>query len=108
MRWHYLLQRPIPNRSLTDWVAEDIGTPEPNGATFTLKVDDLDYVAGSNVTGVGNWAVTFVPRGTTTAQSLRGYDAENGVRFGWASERAALLGSVSSLRIGVRPTRSDT
>ena len=51
------------------WVAEDIGTPEPNGATFTLQVDDLDYVAAGNVTGVANWAVTFIPRGTTTAQS---------------------------------------
>jgi hypothetical protein len=54
---------------LEGWVAEVIGTPEPNGATFTLEVADSDYASGSNVTGVANWAVTFVPRGTTTAQS---------------------------------------
>jgi len=44
------------------WIAEDLGTPDPNGATFTLKVQDLDYVLQNSATGVANWAVTFIPR----------------------------------------------
>jgi hypothetical protein len=33
-------------------------------------------------------------------QANKSDDAANDVRFGWASERAALLGSVSPLRVG--------
>jgi hypothetical protein len=51
------------------WVSEDIGTPEPNGADFTVIVADSSYSSGSNETGVANWAVTFIPRGSTTSQS---------------------------------------
>jgi hypothetical protein len=57
------------NLPFLGWVAEDIGTPEPNGATFTLKVADSSYASGSNETSVANWALTFIPRGTTTVQS---------------------------------------
>ena len=53
----------------TGWNPEDIGTPEPNGATFTLMVADSSYSTGNNETGVANWAVTFIPRAPTTAQS---------------------------------------
>jgi hypothetical protein len=53
----------------TGWNAEDIGTPEPNGATFTLRVADSDYSTGTNETSVANWALTFIPRAPTTAQS---------------------------------------
>jgi hypothetical protein len=31
--------------------------------------EDDKYVAGSNETGVANWALTFIPRAPTTAQS---------------------------------------
>ena len=51
------------------WNAENIGTPESNGATFTLQVADSDYSTGTNETGVANWALTFIPRAPTTAQS---------------------------------------
>lgn len=51
------------------WVAEDLGTPDPNGATFTLKVQDLDYLLQNSQTGVAFWAVTFIPRTGTTWNS---------------------------------------
>jgi hypothetical protein len=51
------------------WSAENIGTPQQSGATFTFQVRDASYSSSSNVTSVGNWALTFIPRGTTTAQS---------------------------------------
>lgn len=51
------------------WSAEAVGTPQPNGASFTLKVADASYSSSSNVTGVANWALTFIPRGSTRAQS---------------------------------------
>jgi hypothetical protein len=54
--------------TFTGWNALDIGTPEPNGATFTLMVADKDY-STSNATTVANWAVTFIPRGATNGQS---------------------------------------
>jgi hypothetical protein len=57
------------NQPFLGWVAEDIGTPEPNGATFTLEVADSSYASGSNETSVANWALTFIPRGTTTVES---------------------------------------
>jgi hypothetical protein len=58
-----------PSLQFTGWNAADIGTPEPNGAAFTLNVADANYSSSSNVTGVANWALTFIPRGTTRAQS---------------------------------------
>ena len=52
------------------WVAENIGTPDPNGATFSIVVADSSYSSFNNVTSVANWAITFIPRGTSnTAQS---------------------------------------
>jgi hypothetical protein len=58
-----------PAQAFNGWNAEDIGTPEPNGATFTLNVADASYSSSSNVTGVANWALTFIPRGGTNQQS---------------------------------------
>ena len=58
-----------PDLDFTGWNAEAIGTPQPNGATFTLEVADSNYASGTNETGVANWAVTFIPRGTTTVNS---------------------------------------
>jgi hypothetical protein len=49
------------------WAAEDLGTPEPNGATFTLNVVDTSYPL--NLTSVQNWALTFIPRGSTSQDS---------------------------------------
>ena len=57
------------SQPFTGWNAEDIGTPQPSGATFTLTVADSSYSTGSNETGVANWALTFIPRAPTTAQS---------------------------------------
>ena len=58
-----------PSLDFSGWNAEDIGTPQPSGAAFTLMVADSSYSSGNNVTVVENWAVTFIPRGTTTRQS---------------------------------------
>ena len=55
--------------TFNSWNAQDIGTPEPNGATFTLMVADSSYSSLNNITGVANWALTFIPRGATTQQS---------------------------------------
>ena len=55
--------------TFTDWSAENLGTPDPNGATFALAVTDLDYVAQNSATGIANWAVTFIPRVGTTLSS---------------------------------------
>jgi len=48
------------------WVAENIGTPQPNGATFSIVVADSSYSSVNNVTNVANWAITFIPRGSST------------------------------------------
>jgi hypothetical protein len=58
-----------PAVSFNSWNAQDIGTPQPNGADFTLMVADSSYSSFNNVTGVANWALTFIPRGATTQQS---------------------------------------
>lgn len=50
------------------FAAENIGTPQPNGASFQLSVTDSGYSA-SNQTGIGNWALTFIPRSPTAPQS---------------------------------------
>lgn len=55
--------------TFNDWSAEDLGTPDPNGATFALMVTDLDYASQNNTTGIANWAVTFIPRAGTTLSS---------------------------------------
>ena len=57
-----------PDQRFDGWNAEDIGTPEPNGANFTLMVTDSSYDLG-NQTGIANWALTFIPRGSTTELS---------------------------------------
>src|SRR5215831_10955538 len=51
------------------WNAVDLGTPQPNGANFTLMVADSSYASGTNQTGVANWALTFIPRSGTSQQS---------------------------------------
>jgi hypothetical protein len=51
------------------WNAMAVGTPQANGATFELYVADSSYSSGSNVTGVANWALTFIPRAGTSQQS---------------------------------------
>ena len=58
-----------PSKDFEGWSVEDIGTPQPNGATFTLKVKDAAWSASLNPTTIENWALTFIPRGDTTAQS---------------------------------------
>ena len=58
-----------PDTTFSGWNAVDIGTPQPGGATLTVTVADASYSSSSNVTGVANWALTFIPRGTTRAQS---------------------------------------
>ena len=50
------------NVDFQGFVTESLGTPDPNGANFTLMVTDLDYGAQNNATGIANWAVTFLPR----------------------------------------------
>ena len=57
------------SQSFNGWNAEDIGTPQPNGASFSLVVADSSYSSGNNQTGIANWALTFIPRAPTTAQS---------------------------------------
>ena len=57
------------SQPFNSWNAEDIGTPQPNGASFSLVVADSSYSAGNNQTGIANWALTFIPRAPTTAQS---------------------------------------
>jgi hypothetical protein len=57
-----------PALLFSGWKARVIGSPQPNGAAFTLNVADSDY-SKVNQTGVANWAVTFIPRGSTKAPS---------------------------------------
>lgn len=45
-----------------------VGTPEANGADFAVVVKDNGY-GPANQTSIGHWALTFIPRGTTTDQS---------------------------------------
>lgn len=49
--------------------AEDIGTPDSSGASFTLNVTDSGYNSTSNATSIGNWALTCIPRSPTTVSS---------------------------------------
>lgn len=51
------------------WSPETVGTPQTNGAAFNLSVTDAGYNSANNATSIGNWAVTFVPRSPTTADS---------------------------------------
>lgn len=57
-----------PGATFDGWDAEAIGTPVAAGATFTLAVQDYSY-SSTNQTRVANWALTFIPRGTTSQQS---------------------------------------
>lgn len=47
--------------TFTGWNAEGVGTPQPSGASFSLNVMDAGYSV--NQTSIGNWALTFIPRG---------------------------------------------
>jgi hypothetical protein len=60
-------------RPWSGWVAEEIGQPEPNGATFTINVVDSSYAV--NQTSIQNWALTFLPRGETPQASPFGNNA---------------------------------
>src|SRR5215831_21355233 len=51
------------------WNAQNLGTPQPNGASFTLMVADANYSSGNNQTSVATWALTFIPRSGTSQQS---------------------------------------
>ena len=50
-------------QTFNNWTAEAVGTPQPSGANFTIKVADAAYSSGSYETTVANWALTFIPRG---------------------------------------------
>jgi hypothetical protein len=63
--------------NFTGFVAENLGTPDPNGATFALMVTDLDYAAQNSATGIANWAVTFIPRGDDTTVSSPTSNSKN-------------------------------
>jgi hypothetical protein len=58
-----------PAGTFNGWNAVNMGTPQPSGAAFTLMVADSSYSSSSNVTGVANWALTFIPRAGTSQQS---------------------------------------
>ena len=49
--------------------AEAVGTPQPSCAAFQLNVTDEGYNSTTNVTSIGNWALTFIPRSPTTQDS---------------------------------------
>ncbi len=58
------------SQQFPNWAAANLGTPEPNGASLAVTVADSSYSSSGNVTGVGNWAITFIPRGANaTSQS---------------------------------------
>ena len=52
-----------PPKPWGGWNAVDIGTPVSSGAALTVNVIDSNYPV--NQTVVKNWALTFLPRGTT-------------------------------------------
>lgn len=52
----------------TGWNPVTVGTPQSGGATFTLAVTDNGHSA-ANPSSIGNWALTFIPRGSTGAAS---------------------------------------
>ena len=56
------------NSAFNTWSAENVGTPQPAGAPFSIGVTDLGW-SSSNQTGIANWALTFIPRGATNGAS---------------------------------------
>ena len=56
-----------PPQPFSGWNAVDVGTPDPNGAVFSLNVIDANYPSGQ--TSVANWALTFIPRPGTSQAS---------------------------------------
>ena len=84
-----------PDSSFSGWNAESIGTPQPSGAAFTLIVADSNYASGSNETGIGNWALTFIPRAGTSQQSPFG-NSQNTI----ASSGATNNDGVFTLNLG--------
>jgi hypothetical protein len=55
------------HQSFSGWTSQNVGTPQPSGAAFSLNVVDSSYTA--NQTSIGNWALTFIPRSPTTQDS---------------------------------------
>jgi len=88
-----------PSLDFSGWNAEDIGTPQPSGAAFTLMVADSSYSSGNNVTVVVNWAVTFIPRGTTTRQSPFGNNQNTITGSGAANNNGVFTLNLGNVKI---------
>src|SRR5215207_4543650 len=59
---------------LNGWNQADLGTPDNNGATFSLTVKDSNPQAA---TAIQSWALTSIPRLPTTAASPFGNNANS-------------------------------
>src|SRR5439155_18658112 len=68
--------------AFTGWNALSIGTPQSSGASFALTIVDSGYNASSNATSIGQWAVSFIPRGSNTQQAPFGNNASSALVTG--------------------------
>jgi hypothetical protein len=87
------------SQPFNSWNPQDIGTPQPNGATFTLTVADANYSTGNNQTGVANWALTFIPRAPTTAQSPFGNNQNTITNSGAANNNGVFTLDTGNVKI---------
>ena len=72
------------------WVVEDVGTPDPNGATFSLNVVDSNYANGA--TTIDNWALAFIPRPGTSQNSPFGNNVNMITGNGFATNQLGNFG----------------
>lgn len=87
------------SQAFNGWNAEAIGTPQPDGASFTLVVADSSYSTGTNQTGIANWALTFIPRGSTSAQSPFGNNQNTITGVGAANNNGVFTLNVGNVKI---------
>lgn len=77
-----ITNQPPPPTPFTGFGKMGIGTPQSNGATFSVSVTDLSYNATSRATSIGNWALTFIPCQGTTQPSPFGNNANSALIAG--------------------------
>jgi len=62
-------------------------------------VTDSSYSTGNNQTGIANWALTFIPRGSTTAQSPFGNNQNTLTGSGGSNSNGTSTLDIGNLKI---------
>jgi hypothetical protein len=85
----------------TGFVAENLGTIDPNGAWFAVTVADASYSSNNNVTSVGHWAITFIPRGVANVapQSPIGNNQSTIAGYGATDQTGRFVLDLSNYKI---------